>query len=81
MKLAKRTYSLPSDLVQRLEDRLSPGERSRFIAMLIRHWLDEQEREGLRREIVEGCRDMAAVHAEIDREWSHVSDEVWREIE
>lgn len=78
-RLAKRTYTLPSDLVQRLEQRLSPGERSRFIAKLIEGWLEEKDRETLRAEIIAGCRDMAELYQEIDQSWTEASDETWHE--
>jgi len=78
MKLAKRTYSLPPELVQKFEGRLVPGERSALLARLIGDWVAEREREELCRLVVEGCRDMAEVYLETDEEWRGVSDEVWR---
>lgn len=78
MRLAKRTYSLPPDLVQKFEKCLAPGERSSFLAKLIEEWLAEREREELCRRVVEGCRDMAELYEEIDGEWRGVSEEVWR---
>jgi hypothetical protein len=79
MRLSKRTYSLPPDLVQRFEERLAPGERSRFLAKLLEDWLVEREREELRRQVIEGCREMGATNLAIDHEWSATADEVWRD--
>jgi metal-responsive CopG/Arc/MetJ family transcriptional regulator len=79
MSLAKRTYSLPPDLLERFEQVLAPGERSRFLAKLIGDWLAEREREALRRDLIEGCKEMAALYQEIDQEWNGASDEVWRD--
>ena len=79
MKLAKRTYSLPSDVLQRFEVRLASGERSRFLAKLIEEWLAEREREELRRQVIEGCKEMGELYREIDREWNTTADEVWRD--
>jgi metal-responsive CopG/Arc/MetJ family transcriptional regulator len=81
VKLAKRTYSLPSDLVQRFEELLAPGERSRFLAKLMAEWLARRERDELRRQVIEGCNEIAGLYREIDQEWNHVSDEVWHGIE
>ena len=81
MGLAKRTYSLPPDLVERFEQLLAPGERSQFLAKLIGDWLAEREREALRRELIEGCKEMAGLNEEIDREWNGAADEVWRDTE
>lgn len=81
MRLAKRTYSLPPDLLHRFEARLAPGERSGFVARLIQEWLDESERRELRRQVIEGCKEMAGIYQQIDREWNRASEEVWRDIE
>jgi hypothetical protein len=81
MSLAKRTYSLPPDIVGRFERLLPPGERSQFLAKLIGDWLEESEREALRRELIEGCREMAGIYQEIEQEWNCASDEVWRDGE
>ena len=78
MKLAKRTYSLPPDLLRKFERRLAPGERSAFVGRLIGEWLAEREREEIRRKVVEGCREMAELYTEVDEEWRGSSDEVWR---
>ena len=79
MRLAKRTYSLPFDLIQRFEEQLTPGERSRFVAKLIDDWLSARERERLRREVIDGCREMAELYRAIDAEWNDAADEVWRD--
>jgi hypothetical protein len=79
MRLAKRTYSLPPDLVHQFEERLAPGERSRFLANLIEQWLAERQREELRRDLIEGCKEMGEVYEEVDREWNRAADEVWRD--
>jgi hypothetical protein len=81
MGLAKRTYSLPPDVVGRFEQLLAPGERSAFLAKLIGDWLAEREREALRRELIEGCKEMAGLYQEIEQEWNGASDEVWRGAE
>ncbi len=81
MRLAKRTYSLPPDLVERFEQRLAPGERSGFLARLIEEWLAEREREELRRQLIQGCQEMGEVYREIDREWNRAAEEVWRETD
>jgi len=81
MRLAKRTYSLPPELVKQFEEYLAPGERSRFLAKLIEQWLAERQRAELRRQVIEGCKDMSGLYEEIDREWNRASEEVWRDTE
>ena len=79
MKLAKRTYSLPEEVVQEFEKILPAGERSAFLAKLMKNWLAARERAELRRQVIEGCAEMKALYEEIDREWESASDEVWRD--
>jgi hypothetical protein len=79
MRLAKRTYSLPPDLLQQFETRLPPGDRSVFVAKLIQEWLDECKRQELRRQVIEGCQEMSGLYQEIAREWDALSEEVWRD--
>jgi hypothetical protein len=79
MSLSKRTYSLPSQLVSRFEHRLTPPERSAIVAKLIENWLDESDRNDLRREVIEGCQEMKELYLEIDRDWDRAASEVWRD--
>ena len=81
MRLEKRTYTLPPDLLQKFERRLPPGERSSSLARIIEDWLAERDREELRQQIIEGCQEMRTEYEQIDREWASVSDEVWRDLE
>ncbi len=54
-------------VVERFERLLPTGERSQFLAELIGDWLAGREREALRRELIEGCREMADL---ADRGWT-----------
>ena len=78
MKLLKRTYALPPDTLEKFEQVVDPGKRSGVIAELIREYLAEREREALRRDIIEGCKDMAEVYLEMEREWHPLEEEVAR---
>lgn len=80
MRLEKRTYTLPPDVVQRFERRLPPGERSQSLAKIIEEWLAEQERAELRRLIVEGCEEMREEYQRVEKEWEGAADEVWRDV-
>ena len=81
MRLEKRTYTLPPDLLARFEGRLPPGDRSRSLANIIEAWLAEREREELRLLVVEGCEAMRDEYEKIDREWAPAADEVWRDAD
>ena len=80
MALLKRTYSMPSDTLEAFEETVAPGKRSAVITQLVGEWLDERRRAKLREDIIEGCREMADVYLEIEREFHPLDEEVWREI-
>lgn len=80
MNLAKRTYTLPPSLLERYEQQLAPGQRSKIIAQLMEDWLAERERAELRSQVIEGCKQMASLYLEVDQEWNNSADEIWREI-
>lgn len=81
MKLAKRTYALPAQTLRRFEGKIGPGKRSAKVAELIEDWVRAQEREALRQEILEGCREMNDINLEAAREWEGADDELWRKFE
>jgi hypothetical protein len=81
MKLAKRTYSLPYDIIQRFENTLPPGDRSAFVAKLIENWLEEHNNDELRRTIIEGCESMSRVNREVNADWDSSSDALWRDLD
>jgi hypothetical protein len=81
MERVKRTYALPNGLLARFEGEVPPGRRSAKIAELIEAWVEEREREALRKAVIEGCRDMAEVDGETLKEWEAADDELWQSIE
>lgn len=78
MGLQKRTYALPPDVVERFENAVSAGNRSSVVAGILKAWIEEQERARLRSAVIEGCRDMADVYLEIEREYHPLEEEVER---
>jgi len=76
MRWPKRTFALPSDILQRFEQTVIAGKRSTVIAELLHEWLDKQRQEQLRRDVVEGCREMADVYLEIEQEYHPLEEEV-----
>jgi metal-responsive CopG/Arc/MetJ family transcriptional regulator len=81
MQLLRRTYSLPPETVDQFEQAVEPGQRSAVIADLLREWLERQRREQLRREVIEGCREMAELYLEIEREYHPLEEEVHRALD
>jgi hypothetical protein len=78
MRLLKRTYSLRPETVERLERAVAAGKRSTLVDQLVYDWLDEQEREALRADIAEGCREMWDIYLEIEKEYHPLEEEVAR---
>jgi hypothetical protein len=81
MALLKRTYSLPQPTIEKFEKAVDHGERSGVVARLLREWLDQRERDRLRREVIEGCRDMADVYLAIEQEFHPLEEEVQHAID
>lgn len=81
MGTLKRTYALPAGTLEQFEKAVKPGKRSAVIAEAIQDWVDRRRRERLRREVVEGCREMAEVYLEIEREYHPLEEEVTRALD
>jgi hypothetical protein len=81
MGLPKRTYSIPPDTLAWFEREVGRGKRASVIAGLLRDWLIQKQRDKLRREVVEGCQDMADVYLETEREFHPLEEEVQRALE
>jgi len=80
MALLKRTYALPQQTLEEFERTTVPGKRSALVAALLREWVERQQREQLRKEVIEGCREMADVYLEIEREYHPLEEEVERAL-
>lgn len=81
MGMPKRTFSLPADTLAEFEREVGRGRRASVIADLVRTWLEDRRRERLRREIIEGCREMADVYLETEREFHPLEEEVHRALD
>ena len=76
MRLLKRTYALPPETLARFEKEITSGQRSAKIAQLIEEWIETKERENLRHEIEEGCREMWDAYKETASEWEPLEAEI-----
>jgi len=81
MGSVKRTYVLPPDLLEKFEEEVEPGRRSAVISELLRQWLDERRRQRLRTQVIEGCREMAEVMLQIEREFRPLDEEIDRALD
>lgn len=80
MALSKRTYALPSETIDQFEKAVAPGRRSAVIGQVLSKWLEERRREQLGKALIEGCRDMAEVYLEIEKEFHPLEEEVSRAL-
>lgn len=78
MSLTKRTYALPAEVLKEFEKTVPQGKRSGMIAEFMRRWLEGRRRARLRREIVEGCREMAEEYRLIESDFHPLEEEVER---
>jgi metal-responsive CopG/Arc/MetJ family transcriptional regulator len=81
MGTMKRTYQLPSETLAEFERTVSPQQRNKVIAQLVRDWLDNRKKASLRRAVIEGCREMADLYLEIEREYHPLEEEVQHALE
>ena len=77
-KMVKKTYSLPQFLVQKFENMTPKRERSKVISKIIEKWIEERERKRLREQIITGCKEMASIYLEIEKEYHPLEEEVER---
>lgn len=75
MKTLKRTYSLPSETIEKFERRVGPGKRSMVVKDIVERWVSDQEKAELREQIVEGCREMSAEYLVIENEFHALEEE------
>jgi len=81
MGTVKRTYALPPGVVEEFERAVGSGKRSSVIANLLQNWLVERRRAELRRQVIEGCREMADVYGELERAYHPLEEEVHRGLD
>ena len=81
MRLVKRTYVFPPSILDEFERTVGAGERSAVLARLVQEWLEMRKREQLRRDIIAGCREMAEVYRDVEREYHSLEEEVQHAIE
>jgi metal-responsive CopG/Arc/MetJ family transcriptional regulator len=79
MRSLKRTYVLPADLLKRFEEAVPAGTRSKIITAILQEWLAKR-REHLREEVIAGCRDMAAIYLEVEKQYHPLEEEVQRAL-
>lgn len=81
MAHTKRTYALPHRILTSFESLVPPGDRSRVVGELLQNWLDEKEKAAMRSAVIEGCREMAEISLELEREFHPLEEEVHRALD
>lgn len=78
MRLLKRTYTLPTEIIQPFEEAVGRGQRSALLASLLKDWLEARRRERLRREVVAGCQEMAEEYLALEQAYHTLEEEAHR---
>lgn len=81
MSHTKRTYALPDETVRAFESNVPSGQRSNLIATLLQQWLSERRRLAIRNDVIEGCREMADISRELERDFHPLEEEVHRGLD
>ena len=76
MSLIKRTYALPAEVIKDFEKAVPQGKRSAMIGEFMRRWLDGRRKARLRKEIVEGCREMTEEYTILESDFHALEEEV-----
>jgi metal-responsive CopG/Arc/MetJ family transcriptional regulator len=74
----KRTYALPEEVLRPFEETVGRGQRSALLATLVRNWTDEQRRLKLRKEVIQGCQEMASEYVDQERAYHLLEEEANR---
>ncbi len=77
MQLQKRTYSIDRAVLAAFESAVETGNRSIVITELLRHYLADRERESIRKRIVEGSKELAAMYVEESNAWNPLDEELY----
>ena len=80
MRLTKRTYALPPEILVEFEQTVEPGRRSQVVADILNRWLEQRKQEKLRMEVIEGCQAMAEVYLELEQEYHTLEEEATRAL-
>ena len=81
METVKRTYSLPVTVVQEFETRVDPADRNEVVGDLLGQWAKKRRKERLRREVIEGCREMGEVYLDVAQEFHPLEEEAQRGLD
>lgn len=80
--MAKRiNIVLPAETLAVIDKVAKPGERSRFIAQAVDHYVRAQSRARLRERLAQGYREWADRDLETAAEWFPLEEEVWQTAE
>ena len=74
---ARRNYSLDRRTVERFENAVPKGARSRVLEELMAQRVGEIEATELRARIIAGLADMDDVYAETAQDWAGIDAEPW----
>ena len=69
--------TLPEETVRLIDRVAGKGDRSRFVATAVRHFVTEMKRKELRRLLAAGAKERAERDLLIAEEWFPLEEEAW----
>ena len=73
----KVTLTLPRGLMETVRQLAPPRGQSKFVAEAVAYYIEEQRRQTLREELIEGYKAMADESLALAQEWESVGNEAW----
>lgn len=70
--------TLPDDTVRLIDRVASKGDRSRFIAEAVRHYVTKTGRARLKKRLKDGARTRAGRDRAVARDWFLLDEEAWQ---
>jgi len=81
MQLLKRTYSIEKSVLSAFENSVGSGHRSTLITTLLKKYLADNERQKIRREIIDGAEKMNDIYLSESESWLPTEEEVYENFE
>lgn len=73
----KVTLTLPRDLMNEVRELAPPRGQSKYIAKAVKHYIEAQQRQALREELIAGYIANAEADAALAAEWEAIDREDW----
>lgn len=73
----KVTLTMPRDLMQEIRERAPRRGQSKYVAKAVKYFIEAQEGQALREELIAGYKAVAEESAALAEEWLPLGQEAW----